>query len=50
MGRLWGDRRFWNVASLELAAVETFLQARALPGLRTHLEETLAAVWAARKE
>ena len=50
LGRLWGDRSFWNVASLKLETVESLLEPKALPGLRTQLEETLAAVRAARKE
>ncbi|HSG07146.1 MAG TPA: hypothetical protein VLA36_02230 [Longimicrobiales bacterium] len=49
-GRLWGDRSFWNVASLKLETVESLLEPRALPGLRDQLERTLAAVRAARKE
>lgn len=48
--RLWGDRAFWNVASLKLETVESFMEPGWLPGLRDQLEQTLAAVRAARKE
>ena len=50
LGRLWGDRTFWNVASLKLETVESFLVPRWLPGVRDQLEQTLTAVRAARKE
>jgi hypothetical protein len=50
LGRLWGDRSFWNVASLKLETVESFLENGSLPGLRVRLDETLAAVQAARTE
>lgn len=48
--RLWGDRAFWNVASLKLETVESFLEPGKLPGVRDQLEQTLAAVRAARKD
>lgn len=47
---LWGDRRFWNVASLKLETVEAILEPARLPLYTRLLEETLAAVRAARKE
>lgn len=50
LGRLWGDLSFWNVASLKLETVESLLEPGYLTGLRAQLEETLAAVQAARKE